>query len=117
MAPKLVTPYRISGKRGNNDAADAAAILRGRAATEHAFRARQERRAAVASDGAPRTPGLHHRAHRHTQPHPWPAGRVGVVLPQKAEVVRREAAHHLDDLPGFCKTVIEDLLAEVRHLA
>ena len=26
MAPKLVTPYRKSGKRGKNDAADAAAI-------------------------------------------------------------------------------------------
>jgi transposase len=26
MAPKLVTPYRMSGKQGKNDAADAAAI-------------------------------------------------------------------------------------------
>jgi transposase len=26
MAPKLVSPYRMSGKRGKNDAADAAAI-------------------------------------------------------------------------------------------
>jgi transposase len=26
MAPKLVAPYRLSGKRGKNDAADAAAI-------------------------------------------------------------------------------------------
>ena len=26
MAPKLVTPYRMSGKRGKNDTADAAAI-------------------------------------------------------------------------------------------
>jgi transposase len=26
MAPKFVTPYRTSGKRGKNDAADAAAI-------------------------------------------------------------------------------------------
>ncbi len=26
FAPKLVTPYRINGKRGTNDAADAAAI-------------------------------------------------------------------------------------------
>jgi transposase len=26
MAPELVTPYRMSGKRGKNDAADAAAI-------------------------------------------------------------------------------------------
>lgn len=26
IAPKFVTPYRLSGKRGKNDAADAAAI-------------------------------------------------------------------------------------------
>ena len=26
MAPKPVTPYRMTGKRGKNDAADAAAI-------------------------------------------------------------------------------------------
>lgn len=26
MAPKFVAPYRLSGKRGKNDAADAAAI-------------------------------------------------------------------------------------------
>lgn len=26
VAPKFVTPYRMSGKRGKNDAADAAAI-------------------------------------------------------------------------------------------
>jgi transposase len=26
MAPKFVVPYRLSGKRGKNDAADAAAI-------------------------------------------------------------------------------------------
>jgi len=30
MAPKLVAPYRMSGKRGKNDAADAAAICDGR---------------------------------------------------------------------------------------
>ena len=27
MTPKLVTPYRMTGKRGKNDAADAAARL------------------------------------------------------------------------------------------
>ena len=45
MAPKFVPPYRLSGRRGKNDAADAAAICEGggrRAAAEHAFRAGQE---------------------------------------------------------------------------
>ena len=37
----------------------------------------------------------------------------GVVLPLKAEVVRREARSHLEDLPGYANTVIGDLLSEV----
>ena len=40
----------------------------------------------------------------------------GVVLPLKAEVVRREARNHLEDLPGYANTVIGDLLSEVCHL-
>ena len=40
----------------------------------------------------------------------------GIVLPLKAEVVRREAANHLEELPGYANTVIGDLLSEVHHL-
>ena len=40
----------------------------------------------------------------------------GVVLPFKAEVVRREACNHLEDLPGYANIVIGDLLSEVSHL-
>ena len=40
----------------------------------------------------------------------------GIVLPQKAEIVRRQAATHLEDLPGYANTVIGDLLSEVHHL-
>jgi len=39
-----------------------------------------------------------------------------IVLPLKAEVVRREARNHLEDLPGFANLVIGDLLSEVAHL-
>ena len=56
------------GRRGGD--------LRSRAATEHALRAGQERGAAVAADGAPRTTRLRRRAHRVHQPHPRPAQRV-----------------------------------------
>ena len=116
IAPKLVAPYRMSGKRGKNDAADAAAICEAVQRPNMRFvpiktadqqsrlmvhRARQsfvvERTAMIN-----RIRGL--------------LAEFGVVLAQKAEVIRREAAHHLDDLPGYGKTVIEDLLAEVRHL-
>ena len=38
------------------------------------------------------------------------------MLPQKAEVVRREAAARLEDLLGYANTVIGDLLSDVHHL-
>lgn len=61
MAPKFVAPYRMSGKRGKNDAADAAAIC-------------------------------------------------------EAVTVRREAHNHLEDLPGWCNTVVGDALNELTRL-
>jgi transposase len=41
---------------------------------------------------------------------------LGVVLPLKAEVVRRQAAAELEGLPGYANLVIGDLLSEVYHL-
>jgi len=116
MAPKLVTPYRMSGKRGKTDAADAAAICEAVQRPNMRFvpvktveqqsrlmvhRTRQgfvEARTAVIN----RIRGL--------------LAEFGIVLPQKAQVVRFEAARHMDSLPGLGKIVIEDLLAEIRHL-
>tara|TARA_B100001105_G_scaffold255407_1_gene254669 strand:- start:3091 stop:3936 length:846 start_codon:yes stop_codon:yes gene_type:complete len=116
MAPKLVTPYRMSGKRGKNDAADAAAICEAVQRPNMRFvpvktveqqaqlmvhRARQgfvtERTACIN-----RIRGL--------------LTEFGIVLPLKAEVVRRQAREHLQDLPGYANLVIGDLLSEVAHL-
>jgi transposase len=116
MAPKFVTPYRMSGKRGKTDAADAAAICEAMQRPNMRFvpvkTAEQQSRLMV------------HRARQgYVEARTALFNRIrglraefGVVLPQKAEVVRREAARHMDTLPGYGKTVIEDLLAEVRHL-
>ena len=41
---------------------------------------------------------------------------LGIVLPLKAAVVRREAMQHLENLPGWANTVIGDLLSEVSRL-
>jgi transposase len=41
---------------------------------------------------------------------------VGIVLPLKAETVRRHALALLEGLPGWVNTVIGDLLSEVHHL-
>jgi transposase len=108
MAPKFVVPYRMSGKRGKNDAADAAAICEAVTRPNMRFvpvksieqqsrlfmhRARQgyvEQRTALIN----RIRGL--------------LSELGIVLPLKAATVRREAHKHLEDLPGWCNTVAGD---------
>ena len=116
IAPKLVTPYRMSGKRGKNDAADAAAICEAVSRPNMRFvpvkTVEQQSRLMV------------HRAREgYVQQRTATLNRIrgllsefGVVLPLKAEVVRREACNHLEDLPGYANTVIGDLLSEVQHL-
>lgn len=116
IAPKFVVPYRLSGKRGKNDAADAAAICEAVTRPNMRFvplksvhqqsqlmvhRARQgfvAQRTATIN----RIRGL--------------LSEFGVVLPLKAATVRREAMHQLEDLPGWANTVIGDLLSEVHRL-
>ena len=106
MAPKLVTPFRMTGKRGKNDSADTAAICEALQGPNMRFvpvktedqqarlivhRARQGFVAARTA-GINRIRGL--------------LSEFGVVLPLKAEVVRREARDHLEDLPGFANLAI-----------
>ena len=116
MAPKFVTPYRLSGKRGKNDAADAAAICEAVQRPNMRFvpiksieqqtrlmvhRVRQgfvEQRTATFN----RIRGL--------------LSELGIVLPLKAATVRRQAAAVLEDLPGRSNLVIGDLLSEIHHL-
>lgn len=116
MAPKFVVPYRLSGKRGKNDAADAAAICeavtrpnmhfvpvktleqQGQLAVHRARQGFVEQRTATLN----RIRGL--------------LAEFGVVLPLKAAVVRREATRYLEDLPGWGNTVVGDLLGEVTRL-
>jgi len=116
MAPKFVAPYRLSGKKGKNDAADAAAICEAVTRPSMRFvprkslqqqcelmvhRARQgfvvQRTATIN-----RIRGL--------------LSEFGIVLPLKAATVRREAMLQLEDLPGWANTVIGDLLSEVHRL-
>jgi transposase len=116
MAPKFVAPYRMSGKRGKNDAADAAAICeavqrpnmrfvppksldqQGRLMVHRARQGFVEARTATLN----RIRGL--------------LAELGIVLPLKAATVRREAAAALEALPGWANTVVGDLLAEVDRL-
>ena len=112
MAPKLVAPYRRRGRRGKNDAADAAAIC-------EAVQRPNMRFVAVKTID-PQSRLMVHRARQgFVGARTATINRVrgllsefGIVLPQKAEVVRREAAQHLQDLPGYANTVVGDLLSE-----
>lgn len=116
IAPKFVAPYRMSGARGKNDAADAAAICEAvqrpamrfvpvksidQQARLMVHRARQgyvEARTACIN----RLRGL--------------LSELGIVLPLKAATVRRQAGAALEDLPGWANTVIGDLLSELHRL-
>lgn len=116
MAPKLVTPYRMSGKRGKNDAADAAAIC-------EAVQRPNMRFVPVKSEEQQSRLMVHRARQGFVAARTATINRIrgllsefGVVLPLKAEVVRREACNHLEDLPGYANTVIGDLLSEVSHL-
>ncbi|MDR6496815.1 transposase [Paraburkholderia terricola] len=116
MAPKFVAPYRMAGKRGKNDANDAAAICEAVTRPNMRFvpvktidqqadlfihRARQgyiEERTALIN----RIRGL--------------LSELGIALPLKASAMRREALAVLEDLPGWCNTAIGDLLSHLGRL-
>jgi transposase len=116
MAPKLVTPYRMSGKRGKNDAADAAAIC-------EAMQRPNMRFVPVKSEDQQARLMVHRARQGFVTERTAVINRIrgmlsefGIVLPLKAEVVRQQAREHLEDLPGFANLVIGDLLSEVAHL-
>ncbi len=116
MAPKFVAPYRLSGKKGKNDAADAAAICE--AVTRPSMRFVPPKSLQQQSEL------MVHRARQgFVQQRTATINRIrgllsefGVVLPLKAATVRREAILQLEDLPGWANTVIGDLLSEIHRL-
>jgi transposase len=116
MAPKLVAPYRMSGKRGKNDGADAAASC-------EAVQRPNMRFVPVKSEEQQSRLMVHRARQGYVDARTETINRIrgllaefGIVLAQKAETVRREAAAHLEDLPGWANLVIGDLLSEVHHL-
>jgi transposase len=116
MAPKFVVPYRLSGKRGKNDAADAAAICE--AVTRPAMRFVPPKSIEQQSQLLVHRPRQGFVVQRTATLNRIRGllSEFGVVLPLKAAVVRREAMRQLEDLPGWANTVIGDLLSEVSRL-
>jgi transposase len=116
MAPKFVAPYRLSGKRGKNDAADAAAIC-------EAVQRPNMRFVPVKTLDQQSRLMVHRARQGFVQTRTATLNRIrgllselGIVLPLKAATVRREAAGALEDLPGWANTVVGDLLSEVHCL-
>lgn len=116
IAPKFVTPYRMSGKRGKNDAADAAAICE--AVTRPNMRfvpIKDEHQQAILTLHRTRQGFVEERTALYNRLRGLIA-EFGIVLPQKIERLRIEIGAHLEDLPGWANRCVGDLLAHADRL-
>jgi len=111
MAPKFVMPYRMSGKRGKTDAADAAAICE--AVTRPAMRfvpVKEEHQQVILALHRTRQGFVEERTATYNRLRGL-ISEFGIVLPQKVTNLRRGIAEHLEDLPGYANQCVGDLLA------
>ena len=116
IAPKFVTPYRMSGKRGKNDAADAAAICE--AVTRPAMRfvpVKEEHQQIILCLHRTRQGFIEERTAIYNRLRGLIA-EFGIVLPQKVVCLRREIGAHLEDLPGYANQCVGDLLAHADRI-
>lgn len=116
MAPQLVSPYRMSGRHGKNDAADAAAICEAVSRPNMRFipikSVEQQGQLFV------------HRAHQgYVSERTALINRIrgllselGIILPQAYKAFLAGVSQQLEDLPGYCNNVIGDLLNELFHV-
>ena len=116
MAPKFVAPYRMSGERGKNDAADAAAIC-------EAVQRPNMRFVPVKSEVDQSRLAVHTTRQGFVCARTAVINRLrgllsefGIVMPHKAKTVRLQAAAQLEKLPQWMHTVGSDLLDELRQL-
>lgn len=116
MAPKFVVPYRLSGKRGKNDAADAAAIC-------EAVQRPAMRFVPVKDEAQQAHLTLHRVRQGFVTERTAMINRLrgllaefGHVLPLKASVVRRQARAAIETLPSLAREALEDLLVTIAQL-
>jgi transposase len=116
IAPKFVTPYRMSGKRGKNDAADAAAIC-------EAVTRPQMRFVPIKDEHQQASLTLHRTRQGFVEERTALYNRIcgliaefGIILPQKVERLRREIGPHLEDLPSWANRCVGDMLEHADRL-
>ena len=116
IAPKFVTPYRMSGRRGKNDAADAAAICE--AVTRPNMRfvpVKEAHQQIILTLHRTRQGFVEERTALYNRLRGL-ISEFGIVLPQKVACLRREIGAHLEDLPGYANRCVGDLLAHADRL-
>ncbi len=116
IAPKFVTPYRMSGRRGKNDAADAAAICE--AVTRPNMRfvpVKEEHQQIILTLHRTRQGFVEERTALYNRLRGL-ISEFGIVLPQKTVCLRRGIGAHLEDLPGYANRCVGDLLAHADRL-
>jgi len=116
MAPKFVAPYRMTGKRGKNDAADAAAICEAVTRPNMLFvPVKEEHQQIILCLHRTRQGFVEERTACYNRLRGLIA-EFGIVLPQKVTCLRREIGAHLEDLPGYANLCVGDLLAHTSEL-
>ena len=116
MAPKFVAPYRMTGKRGKNDAADAAAICEAVTRPTMLFvPVKEEHQQIILCLHRTRQGFVEERTACYNRLRGLIA-EFGIVLPQKVTCLRREIGAHLEDLPGYANLCVGDLLAHTSAL-
>jgi transposase len=116
MAPKFVAPYRMTGKRGKNDAADAAAICEAATRPSMLFvPVKEEHQQIILCLHRTRQGFVEERTASYNRLRGLIA-EFGIVLPQKVTCLRREIGAHLEDLPGYANLCVSDLLAHTADL-
>lgn len=116
MAPKLVAPYRDGGKHKKNDAADAAAIC-------EAVQRKTMRFVPIKSVEQQGRLSVHRVRKGFVDQRTATINRIrgllaeqGIVMPQKADTVRKMAHEHLENLEGYLNLVMNDLIDELSRL-
>ncbi len=115
VAPKFVTPYRMSGKCGKNDAQDAAICETITRPHMRFVPIKEEHQQIILCLHRTRQGFVAERTATYNRLRGL-ISEFGIVLPQKVTGLRQSISKHVDDLPGYSKQCINDLLAHADQL-